>query len=135
RSATCRANVRINRMGTLAPRYQRSGETLSDLLRLPIITSFYDEKRREDQESGNNGSTTLGRLRPGRNDVVPDCERHRHDERQRLRRQDRHADLRPRQDDEGRVSRVTAGEREDCDIRRTRYTRAMMPCAFLVRRG
>ena len=33
-------------------------------------------------------------------DVVPHRERHRHDERRRLRRQDRHADLRPRRDDE-----------------------------------
>jgi hypothetical protein len=42
----------------------------------------------------------LGRLRSAGDDVAPHRQRHREDKRQRLHRQDRHADLQPRRDDE-----------------------------------
>jgi hypothetical protein len=54
----------------------------------------------------------LGRLRPGGDPVVPHRGRHRQDERQRLRLQDRHADLRSRRDDEDDHDRCQGGQQE-----------------------
>jgi len=60
----------------------------------------------------------LGRLRRARDDVVPHpgAPGHRQDQRQRLHRQDRHADLRPRRDDEDDRSQGRQQERGRRDV-------------------
>src|SRR5512147_725153 len=44
RSATCRANRRITRMGTSAPRYQRVGRASGTVRRLRVMPSFYHDE-------------------------------------------------------------------------------------------
>jgi hypothetical protein len=46
RSATWRANWRITRMGTSAPRYQRAGGALAGIRLLSFMRSFYRRRFR-----------------------------------------------------------------------------------------
>jgi probable HAF family extracellular repeat protein len=88
-----------------------------------VCTIVDDEPRISiscDQEGGQEESDDAvhlhgyahGRLRPAGDCVVPHHGRHSDDQRQRLRRQDRHADLRPRRDDEDHHDRSQGRQQE-----------------------